>query len=109
MHKQEEMLFSFTLLPLGSGEHVAEPISEAVELIAASDLPYQVTGASTLIEGTWDQVMPLIERCIHEMTERHGRVYANLTIDHHAGASGRLKSSVEEVEKVLDHQVKKTP
>ncbi len=109
MHEKGDMLFSFTVFPIGAGADVAGPVSEAVGLIADSGLAYQVTGASTLIEGRWTDVMPVIERCMHELTEKHDRVYASITVDYHAGETGRLKASVEAVEQALQRKVKAAP
>lgn len=109
MHNEEPLLFSFTVFPLGAGDDVSVPVSRAVEIIAESGLDYQVTGASTLVEGAWDEVMPLLERCYHELTHEHERVYADISVEFHAGASGRLAGSVDTVEDVLEREVKRTP
>lgn len=101
MHERQPMLFSFTVFPVGEDADVAGPVSEAVELIEESGLEYQVTGTSTLVEGTWDRVMPVLEECLHRLTEEHERVYADITVDFHEGREGRIRGSVEEVEEEL--------
>lgn len=109
MHDEGSLLFSFTIFPIGAGADVSASVSRAVEIIAGSGLDYQVTGASTLVEGGWSDVMPLLERCYHELTREHERVYADISVEFHAGASGRLATSVDTVEDVLGHEVKRTP
>lgn len=105
MHESEEMLFTFTVIPASGGDEIVEPVSRAVEAIAESGLDYQVTGSCTLVEGTWDEVMPVFEECVHELTEEFDRAYASITVDHHRGESGRLRSSVDAVEETLDRPV----
>ncbi len=109
MHNEGKMLFSFAIFPVGAGDDVSGPVSEAIRQIADSGLDYQVTGSCTLIEGTWNEVMPVIERCVHQLTEGHPRVYANISIDHHRGAAGRLAGSIADVEKALDTEVRSAP
>ena len=109
MHKSANMLFSITVFPIGSGEDISAPVSDVIAKIADSGLPYQVTGSSTLVEGKWTEVMPIIEKCVHDLTKEHSRVYANIDIDFHGGAGGRLKTSVEAVEQELDRELQKRP
>lgn len=107
MHESQPMLFSFTVFPVGDAPDVAGPVADAVALIEESGLDYQVTGSSTLVEGTWDRVMPVLEECIHRLTEEHDRVYADVTVDYHRGEEGRIRGSVEEVEETLGLSVPK--
>lgn len=109
MHEKEPMLFSFTVFPLGAGDDLSEPVSVAIRNIADSGLDYQVTGSCTLIEGTWNEVMPVLEHCVHELTERHPRVYADISVDFHRGSSDRLKGSVADVERLLDRSLRSSP
>lgn len=109
MHKSADMLFSITVFPIGSGEDIAGPVSDVIARIADSGLPYQVTGSSTLVEGKWSEVVPIIEKCVHDLTEEHERVYADIAVDFHGGAGGRLKSSVETVERALDRKLQTQP
>lgn len=109
MHKQRDLLFSYTILPMGSGDDISLPVSETVSLLQNSGLDHQVTGSCTLIEGKWDEVMPVIEATFHELSEKYPRVYANVTIDYHRGREGRLSSSVGRVEEHLDESVRSSP
>ncbi len=101
----QDMLFTMTILPLGSGDTISEPVSETVATLQASRLPYQLTSTCTLIEGKWQDVMPVIRRCIDQLMENHPRVYANITVDYHADRTNRLKKSIARVEEHLDQPV----
>lgn len=107
MHEREPLLFSFKVFPIGSGDDVAGPVARCVELVDDAGLAYQVTGATTVLEGTWDEVMPVLERCFHELTEEHPRVWASIEVDHHGGQSGRIESSVDRIEEILGHAVRR--
>jgi uncharacterized protein YqgV (UPF0045/DUF77 family) len=109
MHDEHTMLFTYTVIPLGAGDDISGPVAESVATLQESGLPHQVTGASTLIEGRWSDVMPVIERSLHELTERHPRVYATVTLDFHAGREDRLRSSIERVQRHLREPVRSAP
>jgi uncharacterized protein (TIGR00106 family) len=109
MHDDSTMLFTYTVIPLGAGDDISSPVAETVSMLQDSGLPHQVTGASTLIEGRWSEVIPVIERSIHELTEKHPRVYATVTLDFHAEREDRLRSSIERVQRHLHQPVRSAP
>lgn len=62
MHEQQDLLFTLTGLPLGSGDDISLPVSETVAALEKNHLNYQINGSCTLIEGKWDRMMPVIEK-----------------------------------------------
>jgi uncharacterized protein (TIGR00106 family) len=99
------MIFGLTVVPIGSGDSILEPVAEVVEEIAHAGLPYQVNGMSTVIEGEWNDVMPVIQAAEARLRGAHDRVFMVLTIDDHPGVGRRLEASVAEVERVVGHAV----
>lgn len=99
------MLFSLSMFPVGSGDSLAEPVADVVDEIDRAGLRYKLTGADTVIEGEWDEVMPVIRRAEERLRERHDRVFMVLTVDDHAGANDRLTGAVEDVENKLGRSV----
>lgn len=95
------MLFSLSMFPVGAGDSLVDPVSEVIDEIDRAGLPYTVTGMDTVIEGEWDQVMPVIQRAEQRLREKHDRVFMVLTVDDHKGAENRLRGSVEDVERRL--------
>lgn len=68
-------------------------------------LHYEVTGMETVIEGEWDQVMPVIQGAEERMRAQYGRVYMTLAMDDRAGATNRLHGAVADVERELGRHV----
>src|SRR5690554_1758737 len=99
------MLFSLAMFPVGGGDSLVEPVSEVIEEIDRAGLPYEVTGMDTVIEGEWDEVVPVIRRAEQRLREKHDRVYMLLAVDDHKGASDRLTRAVRDVEKRLGKPV----
>ncbi len=103
------MLFNFTIIPIGADDELTEPVAAAVRRIADSGLAYQLTSTSTVVEGEWNQVMPVLESCIHELAGQYPRVYASITVDHHPGRTNRIREAVRNVEQALDKDLRTEP
>lgn len=101
------MLFSLSMFPVGSGNSLVEPVTDVIDEIDSAGLEYELTGADTIIEGEWDEVMPVIQRANERLREKHDRVFMVLTVDDHKGSEDRLSRAVEDVEDELGRSVKK--
>lgn len=95
------MIFSLSMFPIGSSDSLLDPVTTVIDEIDDAGLDYEVTGADTVIEGEWDEVMPVIQRAHERLREDHDRVYLVMTIDDREGAKGRLQGAVEDVEREL--------
>lgn len=101
------MLAKFSIIPLGQGRHFSKPVAAIIKIIDRSGLDYQLTSMGTIVEGSWQEVMELIEKCHQKALSFSGRVYTTIAIDDYAGRTSRLKGKVESVEKVLGKELKK--
>ncbi|MBI4541297.1 MAG: thiamine-binding protein [Gemmatimonadetes bacterium] len=93
------------MFPVSGGDSLVHPVSEVIDEIGRSGLPYRVTAMDTVIEGEWDKVMPVIRRAHEIMSAKYDRVFMVATADDHIGRQGRLQESVLDVEAHLGHQV----
>ncbi len=101
------MLAMFSTFPIDKGSALGKDVAGAIDLIDKSGLDYQTTAMGTLVEGDWDEVMSLIKTCHDKLRENSVRVYTRITIDDRAGAKGRLKGKVADVERIIGREVKK--
>ncbi len=99
------MLFSLSMFPVGAGASLVDPVAEVVDEIDRAGLPYRLTGADTVIEGDWDEVMPVIRTAEQRLRAKHDRVYMVLTVDDHKGVRNRLEEAVADVENRLGRPV----
>ncbi len=97
------MLVELSVMPVGSGASVSTEIAKALELVDAAGLPYQLTPSATLIEGEWDEVMPLIRRCHDRLRESSSHVITTIKIEDDAGERNKLKRNVSSVEEKVGH------
>lgn len=99
------MLFSVSMFPIGSGDSLAHPVAEVIDEIDKAGLSYQVSAMDTIIEGEWNDVMPVIRRAHRHLAEENDRVYLTIAIDDHKHAEHRLTGAVQDVEEELGRPV----
>jgi len=91
------MLFELSITPLGD-VHLSDEIAQILEVIDRSGLPYQLTPGSTYIEGSWDEVLPVIRAC-HESARRSSRhVITSVRIEDDGGEPNKIRRNVESVQ-----------
>lgn len=95
------MVASFAVVPLGVTGGAAQYVAEALKIVDASGLEYELGAMSTTIEGEREQVMETILACHRRMLEMAPRVLTNITLDERRGATGRLEGKVRDVEEIL--------
>ena len=101
------MLAEISITPLGTSAHLSRGLAEIVQVVDQSDLPFLVTPSGTCIEGTWDEVMPVIRRC-HERARTHSsHAVTMIQIEDEAGVSDKLTSNVTAIEDRLGHPLKR--
>ena len=101
------MLIQFSIFPTGSGESVSGEVSKVIDIIDRSGLSYKISSMSTVIEGEWEKIIPIINECRLKLKENNSRVYMVLTMDDRAGAEGRIKGKIESIEKKLNRKLEK--
>jgi uncharacterized protein (TIGR00106 family) len=100
------MLVELSIVPLGGDKHVSGEIAKALELIDGSGLPYQLTASATLIEGEWDEVMPLIRHCHERVRKLSPHVITHIKIEDDEGERNKIMSNVTSVEQKLGRSLR---
>lgn len=99
------MLAELTITPLRGGRHISDEVAEVIKLIDASGLPYQLTPTGTCIEGDWEVVMPLIQRCHTLVCSLSSHVVTLVKIEEEIGKDNKLSTNIESVEHSLGRAV----
>jgi len=99
------MLVQFSMFPTGGKESASGEVSKIIDLIDKSGLPYKTSSMSTVIEGDWDSIMKLINKCRLRLRRNNNRIYMVLTMDDRKGAKKRLTGKVESLEKKLKRKI----
>ena len=92
-------LMEISVVPVGTGTaSFSSHVTEAVQTIERSGLPYQVTPTATVIEGSVDDLLQ-VASAIHQTALTHGteRVITHMTIDHRIDKPTNLIQPAETV------------
>lgn len=74
------MRFTVSVLPVGSGGSLLEPIAEVVAAIHGAGLDYRVSGIEAVIDGAWEDVMPVVRRAEESLLRRREDVYVSISV-----------------------------
>jgi len=96
------MLLAFSITPLGTGDSVSGAVAEAVRIVRASGLPNETNAMFTNVEGSWDELMDLLRRCVEAVAEQAPRVSVVAKIDYRPGFEHQLRHKVEAIDEQLD-------
>ena len=91
------VIVDFSMFPLDKGESLSPYVARSIRIIRESGLPHEFRAMGTSIEGEWDEVMAVVNRCFEAMRADCGRVSLSLKADYREGPPGRLQRKVESV------------
>ena len=95
------MLLAFSITPLGTGESVSGAVADAVRIVRASGLPNETNAMFTNVEGSWDELLDLLRRCVDAVAEQAPRVSVVAKLDYRPGAEDQLHAKVEAIDERL--------
>lgn len=101
------MIVEFSIVPVGSGEELSGFVADILDIVDQSGLPYRLTAMGTIVEGDWDDIIPMIKSCHERMKTNSSRVLTRISIDDRRGAVNRIEGKVAAVEKALGRNLKK--
>jgi uncharacterized protein (TIGR00106 family) len=101
------MLVAFTIIPIGAGSSIGDQLAVALKIVDESGLPYKAGSMNTVIEGEWEEIMPLIKKCRDAIMEKEDRVVISITIDDRKGKLNRIEEKLLSLEKRLGKSLKK--
>lgn len=100
------VLLEFSMSPLGKGESVGKYVARSLDIIDKSGVPYRLNPMGTILEGEWEQVFGVVQKCYERMKKDCRRISCTIKVDYRKGAAGRLQSKVASVEKRLKRAIK---
>lgn len=99
------MLFAFSVSPATTAHEdgaVTEAVARAVRVVRESGLPHETTSMFTTIEGSWEEVMPVIKQACDAVAEVSPRVSLVLKADLRPGRTEEMRAKMERLEAALD-------
>lgn len=95
------VIVEVSIFPMDKGQSVSKYVAQAIKIIQASGLPYELNPMGTCIEGEWRAVMDVVDKCFHALEKESERIYLTLKADYRKGTSNRLKGKVASVQDKL--------
>ncbi|MEW6333735.1 MAG: MTH1187 family thiamine-binding protein [Thermodesulfobacteriota bacterium] len=95
------VLIHFSIFPTDKGTSVSPYVAKSLRIIRESGLPYKLGPMSTAVEGEWEEVMAVVERCFSELRKDCHRIYMTLQMDYRQGAVNRIEGKIKSVEEKL--------
>lgn len=93
------MLADLCIIPIGHGTHTSTVLADVLKIIKDSGLSYQLTPTSTCIEGSWSDVMAVVQRCHEAVRDESPHLVTLLRIEDDVDLGGKLAKNVASVEK----------
>jgi uncharacterized protein (TIGR00106 family) len=100
------VLLDFSMSPVGKGESMAPYVARCLEVITASGLDYRLHSMGTTVEGEWDQVFAVVQRCFEALRPDCDRISCNIRVDYRKGNARRIESKVKHVEELVGRPLK---
>ncbi len=100
------MLAEFSIIPLGTGESLGQQIASLVRIVEESGLDFRINAMGTVVEGDWEPVLAVIQRCHQTLLAASPRVVTSIRIDDRPAAGGnRLHGKIRSVEQALGREL----
>lgn len=92
------VIVDLSIFPMDKpGESLSPYVARVLEIVRQSGLPHELGPMGTTIEGTWDEVMKVIDACYRELERDCDRLYLNVKVDSRKGRSGGMQGKVASV------------
>ena len=95
------VIVELSIFPMDKGESLSPYVARALKTIQDSGLPYELNPMGTCVEGEWDEVMALVDRCFQALQKDCNRISLALKADYRKGPAGRMKGKVASVKEKL--------
>ena len=101
-------LMEFSIIPLDKGSSFSAYVAQVLTVVAESGLDYQLTPMGTIVEGEWDDLWSLLNRCFRALEKDSDRISLQVKFDYRKGPAGRITSKVRSVEQKAGRPLKTT-
>ena len=94
----------FSIFPIDKGQSLSTFVSKSVKIVMDSGLSFIVGPMGTSIEGEWEDVMKVINKCFESLKQESERIYMVMNIDYRKNKKNRIRGKVESIdEKLKEH------
>ncbi|MCC7492853.1 MAG: MTH1187 family thiamine-binding protein [Fimbriimonadaceae bacterium] len=95
------VMAELVIVPVGLGESLSRSVAAVLREVQDSGISYLLTPMGTILEGTWDEVLAVVDRCFRRAEQLSPRISLSLKVDARAGDASRLASKIAAVQEHL--------
>lgn len=95
------VIIDFAIFPMDKGESLSPYVARAIQIINDSGLPHKLHPMGSCIEGEWEEVMAVVNKCFEALKEDCHRININFKADYRRGEPGRMERKIASVESKL--------
>ena len=99
-------LMELTMIPLDKGSSFSKYVASTLDIIDTSGLDYVLTPMGTIVEGSWQELLNLLDSCFKNLEKDSGRISISTKFDHRKGRENRLVGKTRSVEEKLGRSLK---
>lgn len=99
------VLVEFAMFPTDKGESVSKYVSQVIDYIDKSGISYTLTPMGTILEGTWEEVVKVIDGCFKVLEPQASRIYSTIKIDYRQGREKGMKTKTEKIKNILNRDI----
>lgn len=100
------MVVNFSIVPIGKGSSLSTQVAEVLKIVSESGINYKLHAMGTILEGDWNKIFKLIEKCHKKILEDSDRVLTTITIDDRKGITDRITGKVRSVKRKVGKKLK---
>lgn len=94
-------IVDFSIFPVDKGESLSPYVARAMDIIRTSGLKYHMGPMGTSIEGEWDALQALINRCFEALKTDCNRIIMTIKVDFRKGATDRIQHKIRSVQEKM--------
>jgi len=92
------LLAEMSIFPMDKGSSVSPYVARMVQIIRDSGLDYRLHAMGTTLEGSWAEVMEVVDNCFKDLEQDCDRIYMVLKLDYKKQEHDQLEHKVQAVE-----------
>ncbi len=99
------VLLELTMSPFDKGESLGPYVARIIDIIDKSGVDYRLTPMSTIMEGEYEPLMNVVQKCFEELHKDCQRISVSIKIDYRTGKESRMKSKIQRIESLLGREI----
>ena len=95
------VIVDFAIFPMDKGESLSPYVARAIKIINESGVSHKLHPMGSCIEGEWEEVIAVVNRCFEALKKDCNRINVNFKADYRKGAPGRMERKIQSVEEKI--------